>query len=408
MSDATLHDSDSHGRLKVLDGLRAVAILLVMVMHSLRDFQADSSIHFLPFSFIDLSSLLYNGWIGVYLFFVLSGFLIGNQLIKISPLTGRHKRQALGYYFKIRFFRIAPAYYLVLVIFLFSYYIVPHMQDGLNPADLFSWVKRLAVHLFFMQDYMPPPLAAYFWSLAVEAKFYLAAPFLISGLFMLSTTKARLTALSSLAFFLILVRALTVFVISDTFHGYDSYFFLIQSRFHLALDPLLAGLFCAILWSDGKARALIRNPILANTLFLMGSTGLALLTVTQSIDYPLSKTGDKILMPSILAIGFSLVMLGLLGQCKGYKIFENRFFRFIALISYSLYLTHGFCLRLQNVVIDFLADVEIAPIAHPVYWFASLPVFFLSSIFLAYPLYRFVERPLINWSKKPPSDKHQT
>ena len=85
-----------------LDGLRALAILLVMARHSLRPFIApDAYAPILTIGSVDLTPALLNGWIGVDLFFVLSGFLIGRQAWRCDSL-GR-------FWFK-RVTRILPAY----------------------------------------------------------------------------------------------------------------------------------------------------------------------------------------------------------------------------------------------------------------------------------------------------------
>ena len=387
-------------RYQVLDGLRAIAILLVIMMHSLRESRTDEPNQILPLLSFDLSSFAYNGWIGVYLFFVLSGFLIGKQLISISDLPATPYRQSLLRYFKVRFFRIAPAYYVTLPLLAIFQYVTLGHAETTSLGDYFSQhTNRLIVHLFFMHDYIPPPLAAYLWSLAVEIKFYIAAPFLMLLLFRLKTTKGRVIGLLSLATVLIFVRIITVLTIPETYHGHDSYFFLVQSRFHLTLDCLLAGMACALFWGDGKIRALIMVPVVANTLFFTGLFILIAVAGINCIVYPLNTPAEQIFIPTKLAICFSMIMLGLLGQCKGYKFFENRVFGFIALISYSLYLTHGFCLWAQNEATQKLAQVELAQNAPLIYWLMTLPVFLVLSMLLATILYKLVEKPFIDWSK---------
>jgi hypothetical protein len=85
-----------------LDGLRALAILLVLARHSLRPFVPDDAYQsVVTIGPIDLTPSFLNGWIGVDLFFVLSGFLIGCQAWRGDSL--------LRFWFK-RVTRILPAY----------------------------------------------------------------------------------------------------------------------------------------------------------------------------------------------------------------------------------------------------------------------------------------------------------
>ena len=91
-----------------LDGLRALAILLVIARHSLRPFIAnDTYTPLLTVGSLDLTPSLLNGWIGVDLFFVLSGFLIGRQAWRCDSLA--------RFWFK-RVTRILPAYWACLAV----------------------------------------------------------------------------------------------------------------------------------------------------------------------------------------------------------------------------------------------------------------------------------------------------
>ena len=95
-----------------LDGLRAAAILLVLARHAITPFR-DSGQMFFPVLGWDAATLLVNGWIGVDLFFVLSGFLIARGLIRRFDESGGF---SLRRYFARRALRILPAYYAILFI----------------------------------------------------------------------------------------------------------------------------------------------------------------------------------------------------------------------------------------------------------------------------------------------------
>src|SRR5690242_16458410 len=97
----------SQSRIEVLDGLRALAIFLVMSCHALNHFWLDPAQSFSLRLFRPLFTFLINGWCGVDLFFVLSGFLIARQL-----LAG----DTVAHFYKKRFMRIAPMYYIVLTL----------------------------------------------------------------------------------------------------------------------------------------------------------------------------------------------------------------------------------------------------------------------------------------------------
>lgn len=160
-----------------LDCLRAVAILLVFAFHALipifgmvrlpfkgmwADFHTDSRfVFFLPLSY---------GWVGVPLFFVLSGFVIHH-----STLNSRQAFRTKAFYLR-RLWRIYPPYLVALLgLTALSYH-----ATGLTPRGQ----KDLLLHLFlihnFSRDYFLGTINSSFWSLAVEAQFYLLYPLLLA------------------------------------------------------------------------------------------------------------------------------------------------------------------------------------------------------------------------------------
>ncbi len=154
MSESRIATSES--RVFGLDFLRAVAILLVIVAHA--------SFMFLPLTH-RLEAWWMLGHLGVELFFVLSGFLIGAILAKQAETA----RSAVGRFWLRRWLRTLPNYYLFLVVNI----VLARWTEG-------SW-PHAAPYAIFLQNFAwPQPL--FFiesWSLAVEEIFYLIAPLLV-------------------------------------------------------------------------------------------------------------------------------------------------------------------------------------------------------------------------------------
>jgi peptidoglycan/LPS O-acetylase OafA/YrhL len=153
-------------RLPTLDGLRAIAILLV-VPHNLNLIATFSGTQ--PFV-----SALHRGWIGVQLFFVLSGFLITGFLLDA--------RDAPHYYrpfFVRRALRIFPLYYSALLVLFVLLPAAGLLPSSFEPEPMVA----LSCWAYFSNWYGPfhpiPETVSHFWSLASEEQFYLLWPFVI-------------------------------------------------------------------------------------------------------------------------------------------------------------------------------------------------------------------------------------
>ena len=163
---APAHSVSLPARLPTLDGLRAIAVLLV-VPHNLNLIATYGS----PDLFV---AAVHRGWIGVQLFFVLSGFLITGILLDA--------RDAPDYYrsfFVRRVLRIFPLYYatlLVLFVLLPAFGLLPSSFRRDPMVELSYWA-------YFSNWYGPfhqgPEAVSHFWSLAIEEQFYLLWPFAI-------------------------------------------------------------------------------------------------------------------------------------------------------------------------------------------------------------------------------------
>ena len=144
-----------------LDGLRAIAFLFLFLLHG----------EYLGF-----------GWLGVQLFFVLSGFLITDILLKMKEKLP-FKQYLIKFYIR-RFLRIFPLYYFFLLIltgisfyFISINYKTSVMQVVLDQAGY----TFLFIYNFFSASnkFQPSPLIQHLWSLSVEEQFYIFWPLLI-------------------------------------------------------------------------------------------------------------------------------------------------------------------------------------------------------------------------------------
>lgn len=155
--------------LKVIDGIRAIAILWVILFHvwlfHITSFPEECS------AVTGMSWLVWltRGDLGVDLFFVISGFLIGSILFKEYK---RLQSIRIKRFYTRRFLRLMPAY----LAFMFVGVVMP----AGTPMDKWpmAWANLLYINNYIWDSYMP-----WTWSLAIEEQFYLVIPFLILFVF---------------------------------------------------------------------------------------------------------------------------------------------------------------------------------------------------------------------------------
>lgn len=149
--------NENRERLHGLDHLRAAAILLVLLFHYQVYYGVPE-----PFLLPGVRELVFFGWSGVDLFFVLSGYLIGSKLFGDITRTGRTR---IWRFYGNRTFRILPAYLVTVCI----YFVFVDLQEGraLMPLWRFlTFTQNLPIDLF-------ANTFSHAWSLCVEEHFYL-------------------------------------------------------------------------------------------------------------------------------------------------------------------------------------------------------------------------------------------
>jgi peptidoglycan/LPS O-acetylase OafA/YrhL len=308
------------GQQPALDGLRAFAILLVMARHGLRAEGAPAPE--VQIGGWDIWAPFLNGWVGVDLFFVLSGFLIAGSLL-------RGGRPGIAAYLAGRALRIVPAYYAVLLIVAFG--LVPYY-----PVPAENWGFRLAYHLLFLQDYLPADFNVVFWSLGVEEKFYLLAPFLVLPLLAYRRAGRALLVLVGLIALAPALRALTA-LIFPWVADYPWFFMLFRSPFHASMDALLVGVLAAwVLHRSDLAGAARRH---AGAIFWAGAAGFAALISPAEMLARITSY-DKIVQSSLIAFACGAMVLGAAAGGGPARLLGAAWLRVTARLSYSLYLLH--------------------------------------------------------------------
>jgi peptidoglycan/LPS O-acetylase OafA/YrhL len=160
---------DVRGHIRELDGLRGIAILLVIVHHYWPDQGPRAAWQTLP----------HLGWIGVDLFFVISGLLIAGILLDTKNAAG-----FFSSFYARRALRIFPLYYLLLLV---VFTVIPALQHG--PWATSEFVRQSGSPLWYafyqgnlreaIVGHEPAYVLAPLWSLAIEEQFYLLFPLLV-------------------------------------------------------------------------------------------------------------------------------------------------------------------------------------------------------------------------------------
>jgi peptidoglycan/LPS O-acetylase OafA/YrhL len=303
-------------RLTGLDTLRAVAILVVMLYHLTIFDELPSSI--LP--------VTYFGWMGVDLFFVLSGFLIGHQVLK-PYLSG--KRHSIVDFYRRRAYRILPPYLLVLAL----YFLVPRWNEAPSLAPLWKFLT-FTMNLGFSFDRRG---FSHAWSLCVEELFYLVLPLLVFVL--MHRPSARKTVVT-VAFVVVFGIGLRAFLIT---HYPDEVWTGIYFPSYTRLDGLLTGVALAIIRNFRPLwwRALTQR---GHTLSLSGIFCVACVVWMFRKHDLGSSTGSA--MWGII-VGLPLLSLGL-GLITVSSVSSNGVLarvkipgaESLATLAFSLYLTH--------------------------------------------------------------------
>ena len=326
ISEPQQQDFSARGeRLPQLDGLRGVAILLVVVCHYVAN--ADHArLGYWPRHFL---SALTVGWSGVDLFFVLSGFLIGGILLNV-----RNSPRYFKTFYARRVFRILPVYYLWILIYVVIVAIGVYGTPGAIPVGRRD-LATVPIYVLFLQNiiYVPSPFQwkwfVVTWSLAVEEQFYLVAPLAI-----------RWIPTRRLLWVLVAVICAAPLLRLAIYTHLPHYSYLAGFAMPCRADALALGILAAAGWRNAEFRATLKKRagiVWCVSIFaFVGVAGLAPTFVRPAgiVTYTLGYT--------VLAVFYSCALLLALSQTNSFfvRILRNRVLRYIGGISYCVYIVH--------------------------------------------------------------------
>lgn len=309
-------------RIAALDGVRAIAIIMVMARHSVLPFHVREW----NLAGYDLATPLLNGWIGVDLFFALSGYLIAQHLV--TRYDGTAIIHDFGTYVRRRAWRILPAYLAVLAVVVLG--LIPYYRHGST-----NLVRDVAVHLAMWQDQGDANLLVGFWSLGVEEKFYLVAPMLVWAAMRLGGRR-RVGLLVAVAGVPSLLRVATL-AASGPATTYTAWFQRFRSPAHLTADALLLGLALAVALREPVIRQWLRRRIR----WIGPASWTALIVIvsaTRLVDPP--TVAEHLALQSLIAVATTgIVCSAVLGGPET-RWLRASVFGPVAVGAYSLYLTH--------------------------------------------------------------------
>jgi peptidoglycan/LPS O-acetylase OafA/YrhL len=296
-----------------IEGLRAVAVIAVVLSHA--------------------SLGLRGGYVGVDVFFVISGFLITRQLFEEGNRRGKF---SFAKFYARRARRILPAATVVTVATLAAAYfwaaplrVAGIARDGLAAA-LFGINWRLAAQgTNYFQSSSPPSPFQHYWSLSVEEQFYIVWPLLLAALFLLFRDRVRRTA--ALVSVLLVLIVLSFWASAYITHRSQPYgYFGTHTRvWELALGALLAV----------TADSLVRVPRAIAA--VAGWVGLAaIIGASIAFDSTTAYPGTVAALP---VVGAGLIIAagcGAAARMGPEPLLRIWPMRWTGKISYSLYLWH--------------------------------------------------------------------
>ncbi|PWK89237.1 peptidoglycan/LPS O-acetylase OafA/YrhL [Lentzea atacamensis] len=297
MNSLTHADYLALRRFPALDGLRAIAAVLVVFFH----YGGPDWL---------------QGWAGVQMFFVLSGFLIMTLMLREERGTGRI---SLKEFYLRRAFRILPVYFVILLVTAAGSAIAgTFLSNGIGPA--------LKYFLTFTNEFAGASPYGQSWSLGIEQKFYVVWPLVAIALGTVVLRRRAGAALLGMLLALVIVS----FTVSHSNPGWPLHYF-----------SILTGVLLAIALHSPRGFALLRpltNPV-AQVIVSIGFVGvhLSVKPIAAFLDGTNGIPGHVLVIP-VYALATAVLLTTLAAPGPATTFLSTKPMQFVGERSYSLYL----------------------------------------------------------------------
>ena len=383
-------------RISGADGMRAVACLLVMLHHAIQRMNADFAPRWVKVIFF----IGWRGEVGVSIFFVLSGCLLSYPFW--SAYVNDNKMPNLREYVSRRIARIVPGAWLALIVT--TYIGVVHLHYPMN------WTRFMAgiffIFSFHYKTFFPSEFDGPLWTIGLEAWCYIIMPIVILISCRFSKKKKRVWAW--LLGWLVLLQILQPIVIHNFMTGMDgkgwmygmtggAKLWMPYWNFATFFAQYLCGVAAAFLIVMVKKNNWLsqRKWDFIGVLSLIAAFILVCVRETPGVPDTLTK------QPYNAPIFSLLIGLGLAAIASGVSVgkkFDNRFFTYIAKISFGLYLWHWFFITIIQA--DIATDFTVNGLPDLFRWLGLVTFTYVISWGVAVFSWRYVESPVLDYNQR--------
>ncbi len=360
-----------------LDLMRAVAILLVIFSHTLWIVPKAKGL------VLDLLSL--SGFLGVEIFFVLSGFLIGRIIYKLF-VRDDFDFSKVKYFWVRRWFRTLPNYYFVLLLNIaVGAYLGTNLPDNLWQYFLFFQNFSWGMPLFFTES----------WSLPIEEFAYIIGPLLLFGTLFLKLKISKPLLFALMTLFVIIVSLIIKIIYNANVENNNLIYWNVNLKATTIyrLDAIYYGVFAAFI-SLVKPKSWTK---FSGLWFVMGAIiflGLNFLITSKQIFIETHPFFWNVLYLPINSIAITCC-LPLLSNIKTAPKFILKPITHISLISYSMYLLH------YSIILQLLKYFIPSEGLSNFYLSLYISVYIIITILCSSIFYHIFEKPMTDLRDKP-------
>ena len=383
-------------RISGADGLRALACLLVVWHHTAQRFNPETS----PVWIQSIHFLGMRGEVGVSLFFVLSGCLL--SLPFWNSFVSGDRFPSLKFYAINRAARIIPAFW-------FNLFFCTLVAFWVFDQDINWW--RLISGLLFINSYhyssfFPAELNGPLWSIGLEVSCYVLLPIV---LFLTIKISKRLSlAIAGMIGYILVLQVLNPWIInnfmtSDKSKGWEygltggAKQWLPYWNIDTFFTQFLCGSLAALVIVSFRSHGVMSSSTFDFTATVCAMAAIWLIVVLLEPGAPDSLTKQPYMAP-FYAILIAGVIVSVSMSTKIYNILDNRFFRWIAKMSFSIYLWHVFLIEI--IERKFLAKYVYYGLTDLSEWVFISSLVLVGSTLIAATSWRFLESPILRSARK--------